>query len=86
MDHGRDLDYLVWLIRGYGRRSWSTRFQRRGGAARGRKLTLNLVEARPGFGVAADDSRPPSLPIRITTMPVISIAFPRRGFICRTAR
>ena len=67
-----DLDYFVWLIRGGGRDILvDTGFNAAEASLRNRKLTA---------------SRMWSSPICITTMPAISIAFPARGFICRTAR
>ena len=82
-----DLDYFVWLIRGGGRDILvDTGFNAEEAKARARKLTLNPVDALANFGVRPTASRTSSSPICITTTPAISIAFPTRGFICRTAR
>ena len=52
----QDLNYFVWLIRGGGRDILvDTGFNAEEAQARGRKLTLNPVDALAGFGVAADD-------------------------------
>src|ERR1700751_1356278 len=52
----QDLDYFVWLIRGGGRDILvDTGFNAEEAAARGRKLTLNPVDALARFGVNADD-------------------------------
>src|ERR1700719_1164806 len=51
----QDLDYFVWLIRGHGRDILvDTGFNAEEASARGRKLTLNPVEALDRFGVKAD--------------------------------
>ena len=83
----QDLDYFVWLIRGHGRDILvDTGFNAEEAQARGRKLTLNPVDALARSASTPTPSRTSSLPICTTTMPAISTAFPRRGFICRTAR
>ena len=52
----QDLDYFVWLIRGGGRNILvDTGFNADEAKVRGRKLTLNPVEALAGFGVKAED-------------------------------
>ena len=52
----QDLDYFVWLIRGGGRDILvDTGFNAEEAQARGRKLTLNPVDALARFGVNADD-------------------------------
>src|SRR6202165_3825324 len=52
----QDLDYFVWLIRGHGRDILvDTGFNAEEAQARGRKLTLNPVDALARFGVNADD-------------------------------
>jgi glyoxylase-like metal-dependent hydrolase (beta-lactamase superfamily II) len=52
----QDLDYFVWLIRGGGRDILvDTGFNAAEAQLRGRKLTLNPVEALARFGVAAGD-------------------------------
>ncbi|MDO9061380.1 MAG: N-acyl homoserine lactonase family protein, partial [Bradyrhizobium sp.] len=52
----QDLDYFVWLIRGNGRDILvDTGFNAEEAQARGRKLTLNPVDALARFGVATDD-------------------------------
>jgi glyoxylase-like metal-dependent hydrolase (beta-lactamase superfamily II) len=54
----QDLDYFVWLIRGGGRDILvDTGFNADEAQLRGRKLTLNPVEALARFGVNADDIR-----------------------------
>jgi glyoxylase-like metal-dependent hydrolase (beta-lactamase superfamily II) len=54
----QDLDYFVWLIRGHGRDILvDTGFNAQEASARGRKLTLNPVEALERFGVKADSIR-----------------------------
>jgi glyoxylase-like metal-dependent hydrolase (beta-lactamase superfamily II) len=54
----QDLDYFVWLIRGHGRDILvDTGFNAAEAQLRGRKLTLNPVEALARFGVRADDIR-----------------------------
>ncbi len=54
----QDLDYFVWLIRGGGRDILvDTGFNAVEAQARGRKLTLNPVEALARFGVNASDIR-----------------------------
>src|ERR1044072_7375561 len=54
----QDLDYFVWLIRGHGRTILvDTGFNADEAAVRGRKLTLNPVDALGGFGVKAEDIR-----------------------------
>ena len=51
----QDLDYFVWLIRGGGRDILvDTGFNAAEAQLRGRKLTLNPVEALARFGVQAD--------------------------------
>src|SRR5664279_6081858 len=51
----QDLDYFVWLIRGHGRDILvDTGFNAAEAQLRGRKLTLNPVEALARFGVKAD--------------------------------
>src|SRR6188508_853479 len=48
----QDLDYFVWLIRGHGRDILvDTGFNAEEAQARGRKLTLNPVDALARFGV-----------------------------------
>ncbi len=50
-----DLDYFVWLIRGHGRDILvDTGFNAEEAQLRGRKLTLNPVDALAAFGVKAD--------------------------------
>src|SRR4030088_394457 len=52
----QDLDYFVWLIRGGGRDILvDTGFNAEEAGLRGRKLTLNPVEALARFGVNDDD-------------------------------
>src|ERR1700724_1795801 len=54
----QDLDYFVWLIRGYGRDILvDTGFNAAEAQARNRKLALNPVDALAAFGVKADDIR-----------------------------
>ena len=54
----QDLDYFVWLIRGYGRDILvDTGFNAAEAQARNRKLTLNPVEALARFGVRAEAIR-----------------------------
>jgi glyoxylase-like metal-dependent hydrolase (beta-lactamase superfamily II) len=51
----QDLDYFVWLIRGHGREILvDTGFNAAEAQLRGRKLTLNPVDALMAFGVKAD--------------------------------
>jgi glyoxylase-like metal-dependent hydrolase (beta-lactamase superfamily II) len=51
-----DLDYFVWLIRGGGRNILvDTGFNADEAKLRGRKLTINPVDALAAFGVAAGD-------------------------------
>jgi glyoxylase-like metal-dependent hydrolase (beta-lactamase superfamily II) len=54
----QDLDYFVWLIRGQGRDILvDTGFNAEEAGLRGRKLTLNPVDALARFGVDAADIR-----------------------------
>jgi glyoxylase-like metal-dependent hydrolase (beta-lactamase superfamily II) len=54
----QDLDYFVWLIRGGGRDILvDTGFNAEEAQLRGRKLTLNPVDALDRFGVKADSIR-----------------------------
>src|SRR5438445_2330017 len=54
----QDLDYFVWLIRGYGRNILvDTGFNAAEAQARNRKLMLNPVEALARFGVRAEAIR-----------------------------
>src|SRR6195256_5170392 len=54
----QDLDYFVWLIRGNGREILvDTGFNAEEAKGRGRKLTLNPVDALAGFGVKAESIR-----------------------------
>src|SRR5215471_12085338 len=52
----QDLDYFVWLVRGHGRHILvDTGFNAEEAQLRGRKLTLNPVDALEGFGVKASE-------------------------------
>ena len=54
----QDLDYFVWLVRGYGRNILvDTGFNADEAKLRGRKLTLNPVDALAAFGVKAEEIR-----------------------------
>ena len=82
-----DLDYFVWLIRGGGREILvDTGFNAAEAQLRNRKLTLIRSMRWRALACAPMQSRMSSSPICITITPAISISFPMRAFISRTAR